>query len=150
MPKIMIKGMKMPKSCRKCPFTAYIQPEDYRCVITDQNVFFVKKDERDLICPLCEVNESEDMKLAWLPEGEDKRYCLFLIKDDGVKIKIKDPKYMENNKTCTNCIHYKVDEINTVDKSNPRGICYALPVTTVVRHREMPCIYYKEKVEVKE
>ena len=57
---------------------------------------------------------------------------------------------MENNKNCTNCIHYKVDEINTVDKSNPRGICYALPVTTVVRHREMPCIYYKENGEVKD
>ena len=57
MSKIMIKGIKMPKSCRKCLFTAYIQPEDYRCIITDRNIFFVKKDERDLICPLQEVKE---------------------------------------------------------------------------------------------
>ena len=35
------------------------------------------------------------MKFAWMPEGADKRYCLFLIKEDGVKIKIKDPKYKE-------------------------------------------------------
>lgn len=34
------------------------------------------------------------MKLVWLPEGGDKRYCLFLIKD-GVRIKIIDPKYEE-------------------------------------------------------
>lgn len=38
---------------------------------------------------------SEHMKLAWLPEGSDRRYCLFLIKEDGFKIKIKDPKYKE-------------------------------------------------------
>lgn len=54
---IKIVGMEMPKSCRKCPFTAYIQSEDYRCVITDRNIFFVKKDERDLMCPLREVVE---------------------------------------------------------------------------------------------
>ena len=36
------------------------------------------------------------MKLAWLPEGADRRYCLFLIREDGVKIKIKDPKYKED------------------------------------------------------
>lgn len=85
------------------------------------------------------------MKLAWLPEGADRRYCLFLIKEDGVKIKIKDPKYIENNKNCTNCIYYEVDEINTVDKSNPRAICNALPSRTYIRHRVIPCIYYKEK-----
>lgn len=38
------------------------------------------------------------MKLAWLPVGVDidRRYCLFLIREDGVKIKIKDPKYDED------------------------------------------------------
>lgn len=35
------------------------------------------------------------MKLVWMPEGADKRYCLFLIKD-GIKIKIIDPKYKED------------------------------------------------------
>ena len=68
--------------------------------------------------------------------------------DTGLRCQVCDAKRSENiesNKYCTNCIHYKVDEINMVDKSNPRGICYALPVIAIIRHREMPCIYYKEK-----
>ncbi len=43
------------------------------------------------------------MKLVWLPaEDGDRRYCrycLFLIKEDGVRIKIIDPKYSENGVT---------------------------------------------------
>lgn len=49
--------MKMPKDCRNCPFTAYIQPEEYHCVITNKNIWFVPQGERDLICPLQEVKE---------------------------------------------------------------------------------------------
>ena len=52
---------------------------------------------------------------------------------------------MEEKKDCTSCIYYKVDEINTVDKSNPRAMCYALPSTTCIRHRVKTCIYYKGK-----
>lgn len=58
---------------------------------------------------------------------------------------VKESESMKNNKNCANCIYYKVDEINTVDKSNPRAFCYALPSTTLIRHRVIPCIYYKEK-----
>lgn len=66
-------------------------------------------------------------------------------KDEHCPLQEGKSESMENNKNCANCIYYKVDEINTVDKSNPRAFCYALPSTTLIRHRVTPCIYYKEK-----
>lgn len=54
------------------------------------------------------------MKFAWLPEGADRRYCLFLIKDE-VKIKIIDPKYngesMETSEERLNRVKKFVNEL---------------------------------------
>lgn len=68
--------------------------------------------------------------------------------DTGLRCQVCDAKRsesMEKNKNCSNCIYYEVDEMNTYDKSNPRGVCHALPSIAIIRHRVIPCIYYKEK-----
>lgn len=36
---------------------------------------------------------NKNLNLCWMPDPLCRRYCLFLIKDDGTKIKIIDPKY---------------------------------------------------------
>lgn len=114
--------MEMPKSCYDCKFLSGTYGERFYCMLNEeikleiQERIYQYSNKRHQYCPLQEM-KNESMK----------------------------KESMENNKNCANCIYYEVDEINTVDKSNPRGVCHALPSLTIIRHREIPCIYYKEK-----
>ncbi len=74
--------MKMPKDCRSCPFTAYIQSEEYHCVLTNKNIWFVPKGERDLVCPMQEVKEvkAEDV-CPKVPEGVPNHLVPYLVLD---------------------------------------------------------------------
>lgn len=108
--------MEMPKSCYDCKFLSGTYGERFYCMLNEE----IKLEIQERI---------------YQYSNKRHQYCpLQEMKNESMK-----KESMENNKNCANCIYYEVDEINTVD------ICHALPSLTIIRHREIPCIYYKEK-----
>jgi len=62
---VIVRGMKMPKSCSECPFLeVYNLPPDYddefTCEITFQSMSYEEYKTRDVNCPLIEVFRTGD------------------------------------------------------------------------------------------
>lgn len=53
---ILIKGMKKPETCSKCPFCQFDGLDlKLRCLVTDEDIFFDAKKKRAGNCPLVEI-----------------------------------------------------------------------------------------------
>ena len=61
---ILIKGMKMPKSCFYCPFREKVNPDDYVCMALNkefEETFSLIVGKRHKDCPLADVSEDMDV-----------------------------------------------------------------------------------------
>ena len=62
---ILIRGMKMPKSCYECNFRLWDAFEDddtFTCLATDGEFGTARKNERQDFCPLVQINSPIDFQ----------------------------------------------------------------------------------------
>ena len=108
---VLIKGMKKPETCSKCPFCQFggVPILERRCLVIGESIFFDAKENRAGNCPLVEIPPhgkliNKDALMEYIeetyctpcPHDGDYNYCKACRIDDALDAVEDAPTIIES------------------------------------------------------